>query len=70
MSELRLTRRQMLASAAAAAGLPFLGIRVIIDRLDDRAISVATARNYPVAVRRLRAAVGEALASWPKGLAA
>jgi nucleoside phosphorylase len=50
-----------LAAAAAEAGLPFLGIRVVIDRVGDRALSAATAAHYLTAARALRRAVGDAL---------
>src|SRR5438034_6275915 len=36
-----------LAAAAAEARLPFLGVRVIIDRVDDHPFSLATALHYP-----------------------
>src|SRR5581483_7962415 len=45
-----------LAEAASAAGLPFRSVRVIIDTLPDRALSLATAANYPRAAASLRAA--------------
>ncbi len=54
-----------LSQAARRQGLPFLGVRVIIDRLDDSAISFSTALHYPIAARRLRQAVRTALALWP-----
>jgi hypothetical protein len=45
---------------AAAASMPFVSVRVIIDRLQDRAVSFGTARHYVTASRSLRAAVAEA----------
>jgi hypothetical protein len=45
---------------AAAAGVPFLSVRVIVDRLEDRPLSLATAWNYPLASRALRTAVAQA----------
>jgi hypothetical protein len=42
--------------AEAAAG-PFLSVRVVIDRLDDRAFSAAAAWHYPAACSSLRRAV-------------
>jgi len=46
---------------ATAASAPFIGVRVIIDCLADRALSAATARHYLAACRGLRAAVAETL---------
>jgi len=54
-----------LRDAADAAGIPFLGVRVIIDRQQDRAASFNVARHYPRAARRLREAVTQALERWP-----
>ncbi len=54
-----------LMQAAHEAGLPFLSLRLIIDRLDERAISLATARHYPRACFALRKAVTVALQAWP-----
>ncbi|HVA24145.1 MAG TPA: hypothetical protein VMW62_07090 [Chloroflexota bacterium] len=45
---------------AAASNVPFVSVRVIIDRLEDPAVSVATAWHYMAACRSLRKAVGEA----------
>jgi nucleoside phosphorylase len=45
---------------AAAASVPFLSVRVIIDGLEDPAVSLATAGHYLVASCALRAAVAEA----------
>ena len=49
------------AEAAAAAGVPFVNVRVIIDGMNDRALSPATAGHYPVAALALRRAVKAAL---------
>lgn len=54
-----------LAKAAAERGIPFLGVRVIIDRLNEPAVGLPTALHYPMAARRLRWAVLEAMNSWP-----
>ena len=54
-----------LEQAATAAGVPFVGVRVIIDRLPDRAISLATAANYVRAAKCLRQAVDRVLERWP-----
>lgn len=54
-----------LARAAAADGLPFLALRVIVDRLEDRPVSVMVAAHYVAASRRLRQAVRQALRLWP-----
>lgn len=54
-----------LAAAAAAGGLPFLGVRVIVDRVGDRAVSLASAGHYLRASLRLRQAVQQALRIWP-----
>jgi nucleoside phosphorylase len=50
---------------AEHAGVPFLGVRVIVDRLDDRALGLHTAWHYPAAARSLRTAVEAALKCWP-----
>jgi nucleoside phosphorylase len=50
-----------LAEAASTAGIPFLSVRVIIDGPDDPPLGIRTAAHYPLAARRLRAAVAEAL---------
>ncbi|MGH2519145.1 MAG: hypothetical protein ACRDF8_05025, partial [Chloroflexota bacterium] len=54
-----------LQRAAAAQGLPFLSLRVIIDGVGDRALGWHTAWRYPAAARRLRWAVLSALEVWP-----
>lgn len=48
-----------LAAAATEAGLPFLSVRVIIDRLQDHAIGPATGVYYLTACASLRRAVSE-----------
>jgi nucleoside phosphorylase len=55
----------LLKELAEKAGVPFLAIRSIIDRLDDRALGVGIARRFPRAASRLRWAVALALESWP-----
>jgi nucleoside phosphorylase len=57
-----------LAKAAAERGIPFLGVRVIIDRVQDPALSLRTAMHYPAAAARLRTAVIHALQVWPAAL--
>ena len=49
------------AKEAAARGVPFRSVRVIIDRVGDRPLSVATVRNFPGAARALRRATVAAL---------
>jgi len=53
-----------IAAAAAERGLPFLGVRVIIDRAQHSALSVSAALAYPTAALRLRRSLAEALHSW------
>jgi nucleoside phosphorylase len=55
-----------LAEAAAAASLPFASVRVIVDRVQDRAVSLATATAYPRAAIALRRAVHSSLALWER----
>ncbi|MHB8619182.1 MAG: phosphorylase family protein [Chloroflexota bacterium] len=54
-----------LASAAAQRHVPFLAVRVIIDRAQDRAAGLSSARHYPLASMRLRQAVRRVLERWP-----
>jgi purine-nucleoside phosphorylase len=51
--------------AEAAAGARFLSVRVVIDRIDEPAIGLATATHYLAACRALRQAVRRALEVWP-----
>ena len=44
----------------AACEVPFLAVRVIIDRVQDRPLGLATARHYLLACTRLRRAVAAA----------
>lgn len=53
------------AAAAAKQGIPFLGVRVIIDRLQDPPLSPRMVLHYPVAWRSLRSAVREIMKVWP-----
>ncbi|MBV8087294.1 MAG: hypothetical protein JO247_20990 [Chloroflexi bacterium] len=46
-----------LAAAAAEAALPFTSVRVVIDRVQDPAFSLATAAAFPRAALALRRAV-------------
>lgn len=57
-----------LAAAAAEAGLPLLAVRVIIDRVQDHALGLATARHYPPAAIALRRAVTLARRLWQRSL--
>lgn len=54
---------------AEAAGVPFVSLRVIIDRLEDTALGAATALHYLTACRSLRRAVAIALDYWRTELA-
>ncbi len=54
-----------LREAAESRPVPFLGIRVVIDGLGDRAAGLAAAAHYPLAALRLRRAVCRALELWP-----
>jgi len=56
----------LVAKAAGARGIPFLSVRIIIDRLEEPALSLATALSYPRACRSLRQAVSQALRYWPE----
>jgi nucleoside phosphorylase len=54
-----------LEAAAAGAGLPYRSVRVVIDCLDDRAMTPATASHYLTAAGSLRRAVARTLMAWP-----
>lgn len=54
-----------LRDRAELAGLPFLGVRVIVDTVEHPALGLTTARHYPRAARGLRSAVEKALTCWP-----
>lgn len=54
-----------IAAAAAKQGIPFLGVRAIVDRLQDSPLGPAVILRYPVASRRLRWAVRETMKVWP-----
>ena len=54
-----------LAAAAAEAAVPFLGVRVVIDRVQDQAVGVRSAAHYARACLALRRAVAGVIGAGP-----